>query len=388
MSSLLKDEVLDDISYAPQIKVTVNNKDITDTVLADVIDLRVTLDRDELGAFTMHLANHFEIDEDAKASDTAANTKPRKFRHSDDTTLDIKTPITIEMGYAGRLERMFIGEITMLQPAFPSSGVPTFTVTGTDIMHRFRDAAPGSAKSKAYKTPDWKIAEELAQRHDLAYASTSVKTGAEHGTVMQKDQDDLKFLMYLAHRNEYECSVILEKNKPALYFGPPTDNRDGNTKTTLALEYGVSLSSFSPKLTIGRQVGKVTVRGWDARKKEPIEYTATVDKDLPKKNQKGKSGPDYAGAKEARIVNQPVASQAEAKALAREILQRLASEYLSGSGEAIGEPLLKPGVMLKLDGIGWRYNGNYYVKKAEHVYGANGYVTTFDIDRDREGVQS
>lgn len=385
MSALQKNEVLDDISYAPQIRVTVNKEDLTDKVLADIIELRVTLDRDELGAFTMHLANHFEIDETSEP-DKDGNTRPRRFRHSDDNTLEFRTPVTIEMGYAGRLETMFIGEITMLQPGFPSSGVPTFTVTGTDIMHRFRDANPGSGKSKAYTTADWKIAEEIARRHDLAYAKSSVHEGSPHGTVMQKDQDDLKFLKFLAHRNEYECSIILEGSTPALYFGPPTDKRDGRTETVVTLTYGQTLSSFNPKLSIGRQVGKVTVRGWDARKKEPIEYTATM-KDISKKGQKGKAGAEYADAKEERIVNHPVYSLAEAKAIAKEILQKRANEYLTGSGEAMGEPLLKPGVIVDLQEIGTRYSGSYYVKKTEHVFGASGYMTTFEVTRDREGEQ-
>ena len=120
--------------------VIIDDQSLPENVLLDVIELRVTLQRDELGGFTMQLANHFEVPE---SLDSAADKKAeRTFRHSDDKRFDVFKPISVKMGYVGRMVTLFVGEITMLQPAFPSSGMPTFTVTGTDILQRLRRSKP------------------------------------------------------------------------------------------------------------------------------------------------------------------------------------------------------------------------------------------------------
>jgi len=316
-----------DEAYVPRIEIIVADQRVSDDVLGDVIELKVTLQRDELGGFTLQLANHFEVPEHpptraqrvpgmgtAGPEDSAA--PPVMFRHSDDPRFDVFKPISIQMGYGDRLVSLFIGEITMLQPTFPSSGMPTFTVTGTDILQRLRRSKPSADRSRAFDhLADWEIARSIARRHglgfiELADRGLSSRAGARSAEpVMQGDKDDLGFVLYLAKRNDFECRVLLVDNVPKLYFGPATDKRDGAPVKQLALTYGESLISFTPKLTIGSQVAKVTVRGWNARTKKMFEYTAT-DKDLPNTRGTGTTGPALVakqlGAKEGRIVDRPV----------------------------------------------------------------------------------
>jgi uncharacterized protein len=385
----------DDDSYAPQVRVKVAGKDITAEVLPDVIDLRVTLQKDELGGFTMQLANHFEVPEAFAASnhkDSSGNDiSLRNFRHSDSEILDVFEPVTLELGYEGRMSTMFVGEITMLQPSYPSSGVPTFTVTGIDMMNRLRRSKPGEKTSKAFHDrADWEIAEQIAKRHKLRFSKQSTNKGPKHKQILQRNLDDLHFLLYLAKRNEFECSVIIDDDgKPSLYFGTPRDKRDSAKVEQLRLGWGESLISFTPKMRIGSQVSKVTVRGWDARKKDVIKYTATL-KDIPKTGAKGKTAAEIleekAGAKEERIVDRVVQSEEEAKRLAIQLLTETANEFLTGSGETIGEPKLRPQTNVELVGLGKRFDGVYYVTKTDHIYGASGYTTSFDVERMRVGV--
>lgn len=386
----------DDDSYAPQVKVKVAGKDITADVLPDVIDLRVTLQKDELGGFTMQLANHFEVPEAVDPSDRTKDTSGnevilRHFRHSDSKTLDVFEPITLELGYEGRMSPLFVGEITMLQPTYPSSGVPTFTVTGTDMLNRLRRSKPGEKTSKAFHDrADWEIAEQIAKRHKLRFSKQSANKGPKHKQILQRNLDDLRFLLYLAKRNEYECTVIIDEDdkQPALYFGTPRDKRDSGKVEQLRLGWGESLISFTPKMRIGGQVSKVTVRGWDARKKEVIKYTATL-KDIPKTGAKGKTAAEIleekSGAKEERIVDRVVQSEEEAKRLAIQLLTETANDFLTGSGETIGEPKLRPQTNVELVGLGRRFDGVYYVTKTDHIYGASGYLTSFDVERMRVG---
>ena len=376
MTESTRETVLPGIdSYVPQIEIKVDGQDVS---LDDVIELRVTLQKDELGGFSMQLANDFDLVQ-------------QKFRHSDFTHLDVFKPVEIRMGYAApnRMATMFVGEITALSPSFPSSGMPTLTVTGTDLLGRLRRAKPGANVTKTFQgRPDWEIARQVAERNKLDWSKDSTNKGTPNPVVSQRDMDDLTFLLWLAKRNDFEAAVVIEDGKEKLYFGKPRDKRGPEAVKEIVLTWGESLASFTPRLSIGRQVSKVTVRGWDARKKEKIEATASID-DL-KAHGKGKSAAQIleskTGPKDERVVDRIVQSQEEAMALAKQLLAETANQFLTGSGEAMGEPAIRPQTIVNLGGLGTRYDGGYYVTKADHVYGSSGYMTSFDVERMREGA--
>jgi phage protein D len=378
---------IDDDSYVPQIRITVDNQELPPSVLADVIDLKVTLQSGQPGGCTMTLSNHFTILE------TEQHDSLRKYQHSDGDVFDVFKQITVEMGYVGRMQLLFVGEIQSLQPSFPSAGAPTLTVTGIDYLNRLRNDKPGNGRSKAYRgRADWQIVQDVVKRHpDLAFSEESDKNGPINvEPVMQGDKDDLEFVLRLAQRNDFECRFIIDKsdNRPALYFGLPLDKRDGRPITQLQLAWEQSLISFTPKQKTGHLVSKVTVRGWNPRKKEPFEYATRLD-DIAKTGGEGETGPellkdkiagkDKTAEKEERIVDRAIQSQEEAKRLAIKVLNENAYKFLTGSGEAMGEPKIRPQVNLKLTGLG-RYDLVYYVTKVDHTYGASGYTTSFEVE--------
>jgi len=368
-----------DERYAPEVSVLVERQAVP---LADILELRVTLQRDELGGFSMLLANPWQLERDG---DSPRGT----FRHSDLDALDVYKAVEIRMGYAHQLAPMFVGEILTLAPSFPSTGMPTLQTTGTDLLNRLRRAKPGDDAARSWsKLTDGEIAEVVARRHDLRLTEGSVRTGTTQVT-NQRDLDDLDFLLYLAKRNDFEAVIELERGKPALYFGRPRGDRRGPEPfAETALTWGESLISFTPRLTVGKQVSQVTVRGWDSRKKEKIQYTARIA-DL-KAPGRGKAGGELLeqkqGAKTERIVDRVVQSVAEAKALAIQLLADTANEFLTGTGETIGDPAIRPETTVNLGGLGARYDGPYKVTKADHVFGANGYTTSFEVERMREGA--
>lgn len=371
----------DDERYAPEISIMVEGQELP---LEDVIELRVTLQRDELGGFSMLLANPWQLERDGKSP-------AGSFRHSDLDDLDVFKAVEIRMGYASkdRVVPVFVGEIITLAPSFPSTGLPTLHITGTDLLGRLRRSKPGANTPKAWeKLTDGEIAEQIAQRHDLRLAEGSVRNGPVTPITTQRDMDDLELLLWLAKRNDFEAVIVLEQGTPALYFGRPHDRRGPEPIEETVLTWGESLISFTPRLTVGRQVSGVTVRGWDARKKEAIEYTAKVaDLRAPGR---GKAGGELLeqkqGAKTERIIDRVVQSLPEAKALAIQILADTANQFLTGTGETIGDPKIRPESNVNLGGLGTRYDGTYKVTKADHVFGANGYTTSFEVERMREGA--
>ena len=287
------------------------------------------------------------------------------------------------MGYANRLLSMVHGVITSMTPRFPESGPPTLGVSGQDSLVMLRDRKPGPNDVKRFvKKADWEIAQIVAARNQLKFKAT--QEGEIHDVVIQKDQDEIKFLKERAARIDFDCYIQIdpETGEDTLFFVKPTDGRDGRRIRVYVFEWGKSLINFNPELTIAEQVGTVTVRGWDPRSKQPISYTAGPQ-DLPHSDGGGMSGPQAAqerlNGKSDIVVDQPVTSAQEARDLAISLLRERAYEFITGSGQVIGLPDLRPGDNVELSGLGTRFNGTYHVEKVEHSLGSSGYQTTFHV---------
>jgi uncharacterized protein len=207
---------------------------------------------------------------------------------------------------------------------------------------------------------------------------------------VQKNQDDAQFIKERATRIDFECFVQTDAatGKDTLHFVKPTDARTGDTVRVYAFEWGTSLMNFNPQLTLSRQVSKVTVRGWDSRTKQSIVFTADAST-LPGAGGGGTNGPQAVqsavGGKQEVVVDAPVTSQQEAEELAKSLLAERAYEFITGSGQVIGIPDLRPGDNVELLKLGQRFSGEYYVKKVEHTLGGSGYLTRFDVRRVHDG---
>jgi phage protein D len=78
----------------------------------------------------------------------------------------------------------------------------------------------------------------------------------------------------------------------------------------------------------------------------------------------------------------PVLDQAEADQLARGWFSEMALTYVEGQGVCIGEPKLRPGVLVQIEGVGRRFSGSYYVTSTEHSYrSSTGYRTAIGVRR-------
>jgi len=84
-------------------------------------------------------------------------------------------------------------------------------------------------------------------------------------------------------------------------------------------------------------------------------------------------------------VDHVVTSQQEAQDLAISLLRERAYSYITGTGQSIGLPDLRPGDNVELVGLGNRFSGSYYVLKVEHALGSNGYLTNFTVRNYQDG---
>ena len=266
------------------------------------------------------------------------------------------------------------GEITALEPEFDEGMIAKLVVRGYDKSHRlYRET-----KSVAYlNKKDSDLASEIAQSLGLQ-AEVDV-TSSVYDHIYQHNQSDLAFLMQRAWRIGYECFVADGK----LHFRKPPS---GSAEVTLT--WGDDLLSFHPRMTLAEQVDEVIVKGWDADKQVPIVGKAQKGR-LSPQVEESKDGASWAGAFGAGklvIVDQPVASQAEADGLAAARLDEISGAFIEAQGVAFRRPDIQAGRMVKLEALGKRFSGTYLVTNATHVYTAEGLRTTFTVRGSRSGL--
>jgi phage protein D len=359
--------------YAPNFKVEVEGRELHPEAKGDVLDVKVTMNKNKLTGFDITINNW--------------DDKNFIFKYSDDSFFDVGNRVHVRMGYADQLRFMASGIISALTPKFPESGPPTLSITGTDAMLKLRDRIPVGADVKKFvNMADWQIAKVIAARNKIDIEVTEI--GPRHKEVVQENQDDARFLMERASRIDFDCYVRIDEKTglDKLHFTSQS-GRDGS-KRVYEFEWGKNLISFDSTLSLKNQVSKVTVRGWDPRTKTAISYTAGPD-DIPKKEGGGENGATIVqqrlADKQDIVVDRPVATMQEARELAISLMRERAKLFVKGKGMAIGLPGLRPGDQVKLTKLGKRFDGIYDVTGATHTLNSSGYLTEFEVNTPSDG---
>jgi phage protein D len=394
-----------DAGYAPDFSVDVEGQPVGTRVKDDVLQVHVVRELNQMTSFEITFNNWDDRYLRFKYSESEA--KDEVFR--------ISRLVAIQLGYAGKLVPVASGPIISLSPAFPESSQPTIRISGTDGMQKLKDSKPRPGQQVFYRNKqDWQIVEQVAQRApNNMQVAIPIHAGPTYQLVVQKNQDDALFLMERARRIDYDCYVESDTvtGIQTLHFEPPSDGRPGLPVRAFQLAYGPGLAAeeqrtaqsgtaatgspltpnlieFTPTLTAASQVSRLTVRGWDPRTKQPISVTATAD-DLPGGQGSGLTGPAAAsqalGGREDTVIDAPVASTEEARALAASLLRERAYQFITGTGRIAGLPELGPRSVLEIHGIGLRFSGNYYVTRVEHTLSASGFFTGFTARRIADG---
>ncbi len=284
--------------------------------------------------------------------------------------------VKISMGYIGNTEEMITGEISALAVNLSNSGPTTVSADGFDLLHRlsrgvhyhtFAGQKPNSS------IPDSDIALKFAA--EMGLKSSVDPTPARNEPRTQNYETDLAFLKKIAQENGYSLWV----EGDTLYFKSqrPAPN-------SVQLEWGKTLTSFSPRLSISGQVNTVEVRRpADSAKKPSLSGSAqrsSKAKSLLAPTGQKQLDRGSGGQSKLVIIRASVSSAAEAKTHAEEAMSQQEQDLISGSGTCVGYPDIRVGTELQLSGIG-RFDGVYVVGQATHSIGGSGYQTSFQVNR-------
>ena len=290
----------------------------------------------------------------------------------DDPLFTVGSVVEIKFGYGSDLETLIIGEITGLEPEFISNRLPALIVRGYDRRHRLQR---GRKTRTFVQQKDSDIASKIAGEAGLS--AQAVDSKVTHDYVIQANQTDMEFLQERARRIQYEV-VVYDKQ----FSFRPVQNTESEALTVSLDEH---LLEFRPRLSAARQVSEVSVRGWNPKEKKEILSTAPAGTESSKMGgkQNGSSLAEQAfGSMKDSISAQPLMTQAEADQIAKAMLNKNSLSLIEGEGICLGRTDLRAGKVIKINGVGKRFGGQYYVTTAIHRYRARGgYRTQFQVRR-------
>jgi len=350
--------------YAPAYSVRLRRDDLMRDLLVAVSQLEINLALGAASRFSFTVSNSY-----------SHKLSAFKTGRSDDLLklLAFGAEVEISMGYgdAKSMPVSLSGLVTEITTNFPDGASPDLSVSGYD--HGFL-LTMGKNSRTWTKAQDSDAAKEIAGFNNLD--ATIETTREKHAQIEQNQESDWEFLKKLADRNHFELFVDEQRK---LHFGKPNDKSDAVVK----LLYGQGLLSFKPEANLAGQIAKVEVYGWNPKTKEVIKGTATAGEES------GLSGKS-AGQRLNEFVRdpqkrptlrlrQPVFTQAEADQRAKAALNEKAKQFLTGEGEAIGLPELRPDRNVELANLGSPFSKIYYIQEATHKIDASGYRTRFKV---------
>ena len=350
--------------YAPSYSVRVGRDDLTRDLLLAVSQVEVDLVLGAASRFTFtltdcysHKAHAFKTGRGANVSDIIA----------------FGSEVDVRMGYgdAKSTPLAISGVITEITTNFPDGGSPELSIAGYD--HGF-PLTLGKYSRPFTNASDSDAAHQIASRNNLDAVIEPTKE--KHAQIGQNQQSDWEFLKQLAERNFYELYVD-EKRK--LHFAPPNDKADA----VVRLVYGQGLLSFKPEANLARQVSNVEVHGWDPKTKKEIVGKAKAGEES---GLTGTSAGQHLNSfvrdpskRPTLSLRQPVFTQAEADQRAKALLNDRAKQFLTGEGETIGLPDLRPDLNVQLDGLGSLFSKTYYLQQVTHKIDSNGFRSRFKV---------
>jgi phage protein D len=287
--------------------------------------------------------------------------------------LSFGAEIEVCMGYgdAKSTPTAVQGMITEITTNFPDGAAPELSVSGYD--HGFPLTVGKNSRTWS-KSRDSDAAREIASFNNL---NAKIETTKEKlAQIEQNQESDWEFLKKLADRNHFELYVDEQKT---LHFAPPNDK----ATAIVRLGYGEGLLSFKPEANLAGQISQVEVYGWDVKTKKPIVGRASAGEES---GLSGKSAGQRLNTfvrdpskRPTLRLRQPVFTQAEADKRAKAALNERAKQFLTGEGEAIGLPDVRPDRNVELDQLGAPFSKTYYIQQATHKIDPSGYRTRFKV---------
>lgn len=318
----------------------------------------------------------------------------------DHELLQVNNGLSLSIGYSpGPLEEVFVGDITGVEPSFPNGGIPGIRISAQDYLQRLQHGT--KERSFVLDIPtvgnfplvDEAVAAVVAggnalipELDPIAGALGTLVTlatflsfpqFAQRSARLQDKETDFQFLSKIAKEKGWQMYIdhTAEPHGRVLKFQFLVQDYS----PSLTLNWGSTLSDFTPRLTTVGEIEGVSARVWVDSIKQ--EFTIAVNWDfdnacftLSIAPSSGNLGVLLAAGNNVSIT--PTSYATAPRKILTELLPKL-NNRLTGSGSTVGNPEIKASRVVDLQGLGKQFSGLYRVTSTTHTFDSGGYKTSF-----------
>jgi hypothetical protein len=298
---------------------------------------RISVEKD------VNLPGYFEVEL------VSRDSRPETADWIDDQTFAPGNEVRIEVMDAGKsasgptsdpsTNTLIIGEITGLEPGFYFNLPPSLVIRGYDYLHRLQ----GSSLTRSFlQSKDSQIATQIAAEVGLDADARDSKVIYEY--LVQTNQTNLHFLQTRAERIGYNLYVDGPQGK-TLFFQPMMVNQSPE----LTLKLAEDLQEFTPCLRATTPSTQVVVKGWNFKQGQAVTATAAS------------ASSSSSTSAIATVVDRPCMTVDEARQQAEAQARQEALHFIEAEGIAWERADIRLAKTIRIEGLGARFSGLYYV---------------------------
>ncbi|MFY0630366.1 MAG: type VI secretion system tip protein VgrG [Flavobacteriaceae bacterium] len=324
---------------------------------ADLITFKILVEGNELSK--VHEVKSIAVTKEVNKIPTAkivlldGEASKREFKLSDDELLIPGKKIEITAGYHSDEETIFKGVIIKhTLKARENSSQLIIECKDESVKMTI-----GRRSNYFYDSKDNEIIEELISKHKLSKEVEATKH--QHKELVQYNATDWDFMILRTQANGKLCFVDDGKITVAK---PNISQEEIET-----ISFGATLLEFDAEIDARHQIKKVSSYAWNHADQKLLEIEAknpsvSLNGNIPVSDLEKIIGLDNLELKHGGAVSD---KELQEWADAKWLFQQLAK--VRGRVKFQGIPAVKPNTILKLEGVGDRFNGKVYVTGVSHL---------------------
>ena len=320
----------------PQLAIALGNQPLDDQIAACVLDLSVDQTIDQADHLSLRLATW--------------NPDTDKLLWIDDDRFAPGTGLAVKLGYGQSLGLVFDGEIVELGLELRAGEPPVMTIEAYNRLHRLGRGRPAPATPPEPNSTYGDLVAKIARRYGLTPDVRGSDADKQNDAVNQQNESDLQFIGALAGEIGYEFFVDGMK----LVF------RKQVVSTTAAVTLTTSdLLELSARADAAGQIGVIEGSAFDHERNAAIPYRASNPDSFDKA---------YGNVEVSIAHPLAVDRQEQLRARIEGELLRIRNSYLSVTATCFGRTDIEVGMMIAVQGIARRFDGNYSVTAVAHSF--------------------
>lgn len=330
------------------------SKDSTDVVSQTILVNGAPLNN-EIGVSHISVNKTFNKVATAKIVFLDGSSSDRDFPLSNEDTLKPGNEITIQLGYHGEVETIFSGIIVKHAIKVRHQGSSVLIIEAKDKAIKLT----GARKSAYFiNKTDSDVITELAGELQPDIETTSTT----HKQLVQFDSTDWDFICTRAEAN----GMLVLTDDGTLVVKKPT--ADGTA--VLTATYGDNIFEFEAEMDARRQAQQIISNSWDytqqqLEQSDSGEASFSEQGNLSSDDLATVMGAQIALSHPGHLTQDQLQDWSNAYALRNQLSKAVGRVRIEGNAS------VKPGVMITLDGVGDRFNGNAFVTGVLHTFDGN-----------------